>query len=382
MSQIEDLLRRAYAEAAHTVTWADVASAVRVPEEGRPRRRRHRLAVPLLAAAATAVVAIAAAVIPGLLAHQPVPSPPASRRSGHGAPQGQQAQRGFFAALPASGGAVQIRSAATGQLIASVTPPAKGEFFSGIAATGTGGRTLLLAVERKSGACKTWLFQLRLSVSGQPGALTQAAIPYFDGILPNRAFTATPDGSAIAFAANFCDGSGSLEIDRPHTGVSASWATTDGDQPDSLSLSSDGTTLSLGGYEYVGSGPGAKPGTSSLRLRPVIEVLGASTANAYLDGAVALKIGAAALSPDGKTVYVCTRHGRLDVLDAYDVTTKTLRRTLATWAAGGCSFALDSAGKYALIASAGGRLSRLDIATGELTTLPMAGLPASVTLAW
>jgi hypothetical protein len=381
VSQIEDLLRRAYAEAAQTVAWPDIASGVREPKEARPGKSRHRLAVPLLAAAATAVVAIAATVVPGLLAHQPAPSPAASLRPGHGAPPRQQAEPAFVAALPASAGTLQIRSALTGRLIARVSPPAHGEFFGGVASTGAGGRTLLLAVEHNTGACKTWLFELRLSASGQPGALRPAAIPYFDGILPNRAFTATPDGSAIAFAAYFCDGSGSLEIERPHTGVSASWTTTDGDQPDNLSLSSDGTTLSLGGYEHVGWGPGAKPGTSSTRLRPVIEVLGASTANAYLDGAVALKIGAAALSPDGKTVYVCVRQGPLDVLDAYDVATKALRRAVATWT-GGCSFALDSAGKYALIATAGGRLSRLDIATGKLTTLPIAGLPSSVILAW
>jgi hypothetical protein len=381
VSHLEDLLRRAYAEAAHTVAWPDIASGVREPEEARPGIHRRRLAVALLAAVATAVIAIAATVVPGLLAHRVAPSSAAGPRSGHGAPAGQRAEPAFLAALPDSRGAVQIRSALTGQLIARVTPPAPGEFFTGVAATGADGRTLLLAVEHTGSACKTWLFQSRLSVSGQPGALRPAAIPYFDGILPDKAFTATPDGSAIAFAAYFCDGSGRLEIDRPHTGVSASWATTDGDQPDSLSLSSDGTTLSLGGYEHVGWGPGAKLGTSSTRLRPVIEVLGASTANAYLDGAVALKIGTAALSPDGKTVYVCSREGRLDVLDAYDVATKALRRAVAAWT-GGCSFALDPAGSYALIATARGRLSRLDIATGKLTTLPRGGLPSSVILAW
>jgi hypothetical protein len=380
VSQVEDLLRRAYAEAARTVAWPDIASAVRAPEEARPSIRRRRLAVPLLAAVATTIVAIAATLVPGLLAHRTAPAA-ASLRPGHGAPPGEQAGPAFVAVLPASAGAVQIRSALTGQLIARVTPPAHGEFFTGVASTGPGGRTLLLAVEHNGGACKTWLFQLRLSASGQPGAFTPAAIPYFDGILPDKAFTATPDGSAIAFAADFCNGSGSLEIDRAHTGVSASWATTDGDQPANLSLSSDGTTLSLSGYEHVGWGPGAKRGTSSTRLRPVIEVLGASTANAYLDGAVARKIGTAALSPDGKTVYVCSRQGRLDVLDAYDVATKALRRAVATWT-GGCSFALDSAGEYALIATTDGRLSRLDIATGKLTALPAAGLPASALLAW
>jgi sugar lactone lactonase YvrE len=384
VSQIEDVLRRAYAEAAQTVMWGDIASTVPGLEETRPARRarRRRLTIPVLAAAATAVVAIVVAIVPALLAHGPAQSPAASLRSGHGAPLGLQAPGGFFAALP-PGGQVQIRSALTGRLIAAVTPPGQGEFFSGVAATGADGRTLLLAVEHDTGApCRTRLFQLRLTASGEPGPLTPADIPAIPGILPNRAFAATPDGSAIAFAA-YCQGSNTLEIDRPHTGASAGWVTTRGDQIDNISLSSDGATLSLSGYEYAGTGPGAKKGTSSARLRPATAVLHASSANTSLDGLgiVARKIGTAALSPDGRTLYVCTHQGRLAVLAAYDVATKARRRTLATWA-GGCSFALDTAGQYALIATAAGGLSRLDIGTGRLTTLLVSGIPSSAILAW
>lgn len=379
-SQIEDVLRRAYAEAAQTVTWADIATTVPGLEETRParRRRRRRLTVPALAAAATVVVAIVVAIVPALLARSPAGKLP----SGHGALPGQRAPTGFFAALPASG-AVQIRSAVTGRLIAAVTPPARGEFFSGVAATGAGGRTLLLAVEHDAGSpCRTSLFQLQLTAAGQPGALKPAAIPAIHGILPNRAFTATSDGSAIAFAG-YCQGSNTLEIDRPHTGVSASWATSGGDQVDNISLSSDGDTLSISGYLYAGTGPGAKSGTSSVRLRPATAVLQAGSAGTTLDGQgiVTRTSGTAALSPDGRTLYLCTQQGRVAVLAAYDVATSARRGTLATWA-GGCSFALDSAGQYALIATAGGGLSRLDIGTGRLTTLPVSGLPSSAILAW
>jgi sugar lactone lactonase YvrE len=156
-----------------------------------------------------------------------------------------------------------------------------------------------------------------------------------------------------------------------------------GDQVDNLSLSSDGDTLSISGYLYTGTGPGAKKGTSSVRLRPTTAVLRASSVGTTFDGKgiVTRTIGAAALSPDGRTLYVCTPQGRVAVLAAYDVATSARRRTLATWA-GGCSFALDSAGRYALIATAGGSLSRLDIGTGKLTTLPVSGLPSSAILAW
>jgi hypothetical protein len=180
------------AEAVQTVTSADIASAVPELEEVRPGRRQ-RLILPALATAAVVLVAIAATIVPALVSHRSLPPPASTRRE----PLTQKAQPGFFAALPASGRAVQIRSALTGGLIAVVAPPAPGDFFSGVAATGADSRTLLVAVERNTGSpSKTWLFRLRLTVTGQPGALKPAEVPYIDGILPNRAFTATQDGSA------------------------------------------------------------------------------------------------------------------------------------------------------------------------------------------
>jgi hypothetical protein len=189
-SQIEEVLRRPYAEAAQTVTWADIAATVPGLEETRPARRPRT--IPALAAAATVVVAIVVALVPALLAHGPAQSPAGRLPFGHRALPGRQAPAGFFAALPASG-AVQIRSAVTGRLIAAVTPPARGEFFSGVAATGAGGRTLLLAVEHDIGSpCRTWVFQLQLTAAGQPGALKPAAIPSIRWILPNRALPRHP----------------------------------------------------------------------------------------------------------------------------------------------------------------------------------------------
>jgi hypothetical protein len=378
VSRIEDVLRRAYTEAAQTVTWADIAHGAPKPERARPARRR-RLTVAALAAAAVVVVAIAAAVVAALVLHR---TPPASghRRE----PPRQQAQPGFFAVLPGSGDAVQIRSALTGRLVAAISPPAKGDFFSGVAVSSANGRTLLLAVERNSGGpCTTWLFKVQLTITGQPTALEPARVPSLAGILPDRAFTAASDGSAIAFA-DYCQGSSDLEIERLRTGTSVSWPLTPGDQVDDVSLSSNGAALSLSGYEYAGSGPGAKPGTSSVRLRPVTAVLRASAAYTVLDGqgVIVTKFSRSALSSDGKTLYVCTQQGRADVLSAYDIATKALRRNVAAWANSGCSFALDPAGQYALIATSGGGLALLDVSTGRLTVRSVSGLPTSAVLAW
>jgi hypothetical protein len=377
VSRIEDVLRQAYADAAQTVTWADIAPAIPALAETRPTRRR-RLTIASLAAAAVAVVAAAAATIPAVLSH---PAPPAAR-----AHQRRQPQPGFFAALPGSGDAIQIRSAPTGRLVAAISPPAKGEFFSGVAVASANGRTLLVAVERDSGGpCTTWLYTVQLTSAGQPSALEPARVPSISGILPDRAFTAASDGSAFAFA-DYCQGSSELEIARPRTGTSAVWSLTSGDQVDDISLSADGDTLSLSGYEYAGTGPGAKSGTSSVRLRPVTAVLQASAASTQLDidghGIVVRKLSKSALSPDGKTLYVCTQQGRADVLSAYDVATRALGRNVATWASSGCSFALDPAGQFALIDTSGGGLARLDISTGRLTVLSRSGLPPTAILAW
>jgi hypothetical protein len=88
---------------------------------------------------------------------------------------------------------------------------------------------------------------------------------------------------------------------------------------------------------------------------------------------------------------VCASHGWRHVLAAYNVATRAVRRVLASWAgsAGSCSFALDATGTHAVIDTASGhtsagtgRVSVLDIATGRLTTVPVAGLNSSDRLVW
>jgi hypothetical protein len=112
-------------------------------------------------------------------------------------------------------------------------------------------------------------------------------------------------------------------------------------------------------------------------------VLPARSANSRLDGQgiITRRYGVAALSPDGKTLYTCSSQGQRKVLRGYDVATRRLLRTLATWT-GSCSFALDATDGYALISTATGQLARLDIRTGRLTLLPGAGAPYPVSLAW
>ena len=387
MSAIEDLLRKAYADAAQTVTPADIAQelpALHVRGQ-QAHRRPRRLATSLLAPIATAVVVVIAAVAISRLAPRPdiAPGVP-GRTSSATASTSQQAPPPLFAALSQSGKSIEILSASTGLLLARLAPWAKGQFFSGVAATGRHGRTLLVALEW--GGCKTRFYKSVLSAAGKPGALKPAGIPVIDGTIPDSAFTATPDGSAIAFADYFCDGSGSLEIDHPRTGTLVSWATQSGDQVNSISLSQDGSAVSISGYEYAGLGPGAKPGTSSVRLSPVTAVLRTSPEAPVLDGQgiIVRQYSVAKLSPDDKTLYVCARDGDQDRLDAYNVATKKLQRVVSSWASstGNCLFTLDPAGQYALIAKVAGHVSRLNLGTGKLTPLPATGLSSSLLLAW
>jgi len=387
VSAIEDLLRKAYADAAQTVTPADIAPEL--PALGvRAERAQHsprRLTISLLAPIATAVVVVVAAVAISRLASRPDIAPPApGPTSSATASTGQQTPPPFFAALSQSGKSIQILSASTGRLLARLAPSAKGQFFSGVAATGKDGRTLLVAVEW--GGCKTRFFKSVLSAAGKPGALHPAGIPVIDGILPDSTFTATPDGSAVAFADYFCDGSGSLVVDHPRTGRLVSWATDAGDRFVSISLSADGSAVGISGYEYAGLGPGAEPGTSSTRQSPVAAVLRSSPQEPVLDGqgVVVRQYSVVRLSPDDKTLYVCAKQGDQDRLDAYNVATKKLQRVVSSWASstGNCVFTLDPAGQYALIAEADGHVSRLNLGTGKLTPLLAAGFSFSSLLTW
>jgi len=382
MSAIEDLLRKAYADAAQTVTAADIAPELPALDVRAPQAHRgpRRMAISLLAPIATAVIVVVAAVAISRLANRPdiasgVPGPTSSAT----ASTNQQAPPRFFAALSPTGKSIQIRSASTGMLLARIAPSAKGQFFSGVAATGTDGRTLLVALEW--GGCKTRFYKSVLSPAGKPGALKSAGIPVIDGTLPDSAFTATPDGSAVAFADYFCNGTGSLVVDHPRTGRLVSWATQGGDQLDSISLSAHGSTVSVSGYEYAGLGE-----QGSTRLSPVTAVLRTSPQAPVLDGqgVVVRQYSRAKLSPDGKTLYVCTRDGAQDRLDAYNVATKKLQRVVSSWASstGNCLFTLDPAGQYALIASVAGHVSRLNLGVGKLTPLPATGISWPLLLAW
>ena len=64
--------------------------------------------------------------------------------------------------------------------------------------------------------------------------------------------------------------------------------------------------------------------------------------------------------------------------------TKKLQRVVSSWASptGNCSFTLDPAGQYALIANVAGHVSRLNLGSGKLTPLPATGLSSSLSLAW
>jgi len=385
VSPVERALRQAYSEAAQTVTWADIATRPPVPHPGggRQRRRRERLVKPLLAAVAVLVIVAIAIAVPALLGnHRASPAGSRHLRPGHGK-SGPPAPR-FFAALLPDGGSVQIRSARTGRLVAEVPVQAKDEFFTGVAATGAAGRTLLVMEERDTGGCRSRMYQVQLSATGRPGPLRAADIPSVHGGLVGSAFAATPDGAAVAFY-DYCVGNGSVEIDRPHGGRASIWVTQSGDQVDSVSLSGNGGELSVSGTEYASSGPEAKAVTVVLRAAPGSRALDGQ-------GVVVLpEYTPSALSPDGKTLYACASHGRRDVLAAYDVATRTVRRVLAAWPrrAGSCSFALDATGTHAVIDTASGHTSAgtgyvsvLNIATGALTTVPVADLNSSDRLAW
>jgi hypothetical protein len=190
----------------------------------------------------------------------------------------------------------------------------------------------------------------------------------------------------VAFQAYFCDGQGSLEILSLRTGAITEWPTQLPDSADSLSLSADGAVLSFSGIEYAGTEPGVKPGTSSARISRVTAVLRPGSSGTPLDGLgiIVRQYATAILTPNAATLYVCASQAGHQVLTSYSVRTKARLRIIATWtgAAGNCVVTLAPTGRDALVANSAGHISRLDVATGQLTSLPASGLPGTVAMTW
>jgi hypothetical protein len=376
MNELEDRLRDAYHAAAITVRPEAVralhATSVRPLHEGRglARLRAGRnggrwmgLLIPLGAAAAvTALVLAALAIVPRSGGHAAT-APGASGGQGHG---GQAA-----AALPeftmsANGSDLQVIRTATGQVAGQVAAPA-GQSFGYVAGTADD-RTFLVAADlNPQTSCETFLYQVRLSASGQPSAPARFAGPGMAGVLPT-AVALSADGGTAAVSTVRCAGEAAGQIGGAQviggiyligmaTGhVTRQWAyNLADDYTHDLSLSADGSKVA---FSMI----------LNDSLVTGVRVLAAGVPSGMVDSAsrVVLNqpraryagIDAAQISPDGGTLYACTTAGsawtqETTTLAAYSATTGQRTRVLRSWppsAALSCALTMDPAGRYLLLA--------------------------------
>lgn len=390
MSDIEELLLEAYQRAAEAIRPADLRPVPRPPARRRPIQRRrgpgHPLAYPTLAATAVLMVVAAATLLPHFLLHTSA-GPAARGRSpalSSKPPAGPPPR--FIAALSASGGSIEFVSTSTGKQDARISPPQHGDFFSGLAAE-PDDRTFVVAVEQASGGgCTARLFRVRLDQGGQPGGLQTMPEPPIQGILPTSTMALSPNGSELAYFAYQCGGAGDLEVSDLANGTSSTWTGQPGDSIQDVSLSANGAVVSVSGWMFTGYGPGAKQGTSAVRIRPVTAILRPAGAFATIDGGtlVLREDVHVALSPGGTILYACTTQGNRDVLSGYRVATAKPLAVVASWPRdnGSCNFAMAPSGGYILLGDVGGHLAILNTYSGRLSTSTGPGLESARVLTW
>ncbi len=308
MNNIEDRLRDAYRGIAVTVkpgslhgleervVHGQAAGGVRSQLTGR------RLLVPILAAAAVALVAVfAAVVIPRTLSGDRLTSgshPGRGGTAGTGGPAGRFVVTviGRSHAAPA-GRSLSVRNAVTGTVLTTVRPP-RGLSFVALA---TGDGRIYLASLMRPGQCRSWLYRFRLSDSGQAGRLTPARPGSVRAAFTQLAVS--QDSTQIAAAGLRCGG-GNLIATAGSAGGRLTWRqwTLPGtEEPASLSLTEHGRLLA-----YVADGAAVR-GRGAYMLRTSAPPGPAARYSRLI--AAASRFGpdasviASMLSPDGRTLY-------------------------------------------------------------------------------
>jgi hypothetical protein len=358
-------------------------------------------------ASVTAVAALAAAGVlatgfwPARAGQQAAPRP-----AGHDLTTDSARPPSLFANLVLFSGAgygpLQVRRAATGALITS--DPA-GSGAVGLAAYGDG-RDLVIA--KPDGArCATRLYRLRLSPRGVAGPLSPVG-----GVLPGAVYSlaASANGQVIAYTLRGCAKGqpGDLRVLDVRTGRTRQWTGLDiaGISPGrvaisgALSLSASGALLAFPALDTTASGrvtaqvvrvlrTGAAAGPAAARSRVVVR-----------GPAAGPNLAGVALSRDGGSFYLCSvrasRNRRVTTVTLRAVATGRTRRTVATLAAAGPTFAQQELGCPLALAISGSfllvpyavhdprdpadapeiRLARIGLAAGRVTRLAFA-LPAT-----
>jgi hypothetical protein len=348
MNDLEDRLRDAYRAAAVTVrpeAVRDLHVAVALPADRRPPRLRlpnwgRDVLIPLSAAVAVAaVVAATAAVVPDL-------SGTGARRAGGAAPAQSAGSMPEFTVVTVNSTLRVVRTT-TGQLAGQVTAPAHQQFIA-VAGTADARTFWVLADPDPQTDCAAFLYKLRLSDRGQSSALVPLAVPALTGSWPN-ALAVSADGSTAAVSADTCGNQhafGYVDLVDLGTGhLIRQWSYTKAENdPIDLSLSADGSRLAL--TTDLNSPSVAGVPVTGVRVLDTSAASGtedsASRVVIHKPQAVYAAVDAAAISPDGGTLYACTQastygSSSTSTLAAYSASTGQLERVLFQFRGGSAS---------------------------------------------
>ena len=363
---------------------------------GAPRRGRwlrDQVLVPLAAVTALALVAVAVTVIaPRLLA------------GGHRAAQAQRYDRALGGPAPryfvgvrllgkgeSLAALLSVYSAASGRIVASLRPPGRGRWFRAVATLGSD-QTFVAAAGPGTGAyrCHTWFYRFSISSSGQPVNVAELSAGAPGVVTDSTALAASADGQMIAYATQACASPASrVGVIHLATRKATVW-TVPRSKTRSLSLSADGSLLSIvsgsGGGPAEARAPGAgaawilrtddQPGPLARRYRKVPLPPGG--------------VLAAALSPSGTVLYAITANGppnrhNLGKVAGYDVATGARVRPsrMLGGGAGQRGIAVAVSGRFALVYPLrSDRVQELNLATGQQWSVPVAAADTPVGAAW
>jgi hypothetical protein len=351
MSTIEDKLRDAYQQAAQTVQPQAIRPEARLAETSpRARRRKMAMLAPLAAAAAVVIVTAGAVTVPHLLRGNP-DKPAASAAAGPSswipAPNLIAGTPPFLLALRPK---LQVVSATSGKLIATVPVPVPHYMWTSVAAVGTS-NTFVLAANNLTESCshsRAVFYALTLSASGKPAALTPLSIPPASPGFSEAGFdsetdlTVSADSSTVAFVSQPCDASyNTHSTDRivvVRDGFVREWTEPWVLDPTGLTLSSDGSIL---GFVNLTESSPASAGGSAWML-PLGSAPGVATQRGqrvFADGPAAdAQAQSEVLSAGASTMYIQmlirgSGQGQYsqDQLDAYSTRSGKLIRILHTW---------------------------------------------------
>ena len=380
MSRLEDRLRDAYRGAADTVTPGTIRDLGEpIPQQGAPTARWRRMLLPLAAAAAVTAIAVLASVLPKASGQD---------QDQHGQVAGPAGGPTFLIADTRGISPLEVRSAATGALVAMVGLPTEpgsqvptgvpaddGRTYIGSVATADGYHYLVSLYRLKG--CRSWLYQFQLNGRGQPSAVTPFAV------LPTLAaqlygLEVSRDGQVIAYATVACMGSrpqpSYVALTSTRTGQTKRWSTPAGNSVDNVSLTANGAVL----YYSLQLGPSvvraiptsAAPGVAADRGRTVVQAAQFGPTD---------WVSFAAISPGGGTLYFTTypegiRGPGTGQVRALILVTGRSRVVYAPAGQPGLVTADPAADHFLLqiVQGQAGRvtLARLDLATGHVTDLP------------